>query len=83
MSGDKKMTQRCMSFFSLGECYRMSFRAILPKRFTPEPAQEPASRIVASVASAPPPSDVASRKHVIIPGTRFHTFSPCYSPEGS
>ena len=56
MSGDKKMTQRCMSFFSLGECYRMSFRAILPKRFTPEPAQEPASRIVASVASAPPPT---------------------------
>lgn len=41
MSGDKKMTQRCMSFFSLGECYRMSFRVILPKRFTPEPAQEP------------------------------------------
>lgn len=55
MSGDRKMTQRCMSFFPLGECYRMSFRAILPKRFTPEPAQEPASRIVASGASTASP----------------------------
>lgn len=59
-----------MSFFSPGERYCMSFQAIPPKRFTLHSAQEPASRIVAPVASAASP-DVGSRKHVNSHGTRF------------
>lgn len=53
----------------------LSGRFFLKKRFTPEPAQEPASRIVASGPVLPPPT-VGSRKHVIIHGTRFHTTIP-------
>ena len=70
-----------MSFFSPGECYWTSFQAVLPKRFTPHPAQEPASRIVASVASAASP-DGGSREHVNSHGTRFSYLWSLLVPRG-